>query len=300
MWIYLGLLSALFLAFYHLSKKHAVSDNAVLMVLWLSTLAGLVGLFPLWILSTFSPQLLKDTPFLINPISIGQSLLIAVKSLIITLSWTLSFFALKNLPITLVSPIRAAGPVFTLIGAILLYQESPSPLQWTGFFCIIASVFLYSALGKQEGIHFKSNPWILAIIVATLLGAVSGLYDKFLIQNRSLSAITVQFWFTFYNCLFTGIGVGLFWWPQRKLHTRFQFKITIILIGVLLLLADFFYFTALEDPDALISILSALKRSQVVFTVILGGLFFKEKNKRKKLIPLTGILIGVGLILYSV
>ena len=95
----------------------------------------------------------------------------------------LRYQALKHLPITIVTPIRSAGPFFTYIGAILIYNEQPKFLQWIGFILIILSVILYSKIGKKEGINFKRNKWIFAIIGATFLGASSGLYDKFLIQN---------------------------------------------------------------------------------------------------------------------
>ena len=214
-------------------------------------------------------------------------------------SWVLAYAALKHLPITIVTPIRSAGPFFTFIGAILIYDENPTFLQWLGFFLIIFSVLLYSKIGKQEGINFKKNKWIFAIIGATFLGASSGLYDKFLIQNLTLNPQTLQFWFCFYTILILLIILSITWFPKKEKRKAFKFRWTIIAVGVLLQTADYFYFKALQNPDALIMLLSAIKRSQIIIAVVIGGLLFREQNKRKKLIPLTGILIGVFLILYS-
>lgn len=214
-------------------------------------------------------------------------------------SWILAYQALKHLPITIVTPIRSAGPFFTFIGAIIIYKESPNLFQWIGFFFIIFSVILYSRIGKQEGINFKRNKWIFAIIGATFLGASSGLYDKFLIQSLSLNPQTLQFWFCLYTILILLVILTITWFPYAEKRKAFKFRWSIIAVGVLLQAADYFYFKALQDPDALIMLLSAIKRSQILIAVIGGGLLFKEKNKRKKLIPLVGIMIGVFLILYS-
>jgi transporter family protein len=51
---------------------------------------------------------------------------IFIKSAIMAASWILAYQALKHLPITIVTPIRSAGPFFTLIGAIVIYKESPN------------------------------------------------------------------------------------------------------------------------------------------------------------------------------
>ena len=299
MWMYLGLLSALFLGLHSLCKKHAVQGNEVLPVLLGTLLAGFLVFVPFFIGSVYNPAYFQKIGFYITPISIQTHGFIFIKSMIMTGSWVLAYAALKHLPITIVTPIRSAGPFFTFIGAILIYDENPKLLQWIGFFLIIFSVLLYSKIGKKEGINFKKNKWIFAIIGATFLGASSGLYDKFLIQNLTLNPQTLQFWFCFYTIIILLIILSITWFPKKEKRAAFKFRWTIIAVGVLLQTADYFYFKALQDPDALIILLSAIKRSQILIAVVIGGLLFKEHNKRKKLIPLAGILVGVFLILYS-
>lgn len=299
MWMYLGLLSALFLGLHSLCKKHAVQGNEVLPVLLGTLISGFLVFIPFFIGSIYNPIYFKELGFYITPIVWETHGFIFIKSLIMTGSWVLAYAALKHLPITIVTPIRSAGPFFTFIGAILIYDENPTFLQWIGFFLIIFSVLLYSKIGKKEGINFKRNKWIFAIIGATFLGASSGLYDKFLIQNLTLNPQTLQFWFCFYTILILLVILSITWFPFAKKRNEFKFRWTIIAVGVLLQTADYFYFKALQDPDALIMLLSAIKRSQILIAVVIGGLLFREQNKRKKLIPLLGIMIGVFLILYS-
>lgn len=299
MWMYLGLLAALFLGLHNLCKKHAVQGNEVFPVLFGTIFSGFLFLLPVYFGSVFYEEELIKLNLYIADIPWKTHGFIAIKSAIMASSWILAYQALKHLPITIVTPIRSAGPFFTFIGAILIYQEQPNFLQWIGFFLIIFSVILYSRIGKKEGINFKRNKWIFAIIGATFLGASSGLYDKFLIQNLKLYPQTLQFWFCFYTVLILLLILSITWFPFKEKRKAFKFRWTIVAVGVLLVGADYFYFKALQDPDALIMLLSAIKRSQIIISVVVGGLIFKEKNKRKKLVPLIGIMIGVGFILYS-
>ncbi|AUC84340.1 permease [Polaribacter sp. ALD11] len=299
MWMYLGLLAALFLGLHNLCKKHAVQGNEVFPVLFGTILSGFLLLLPFFIGSLYYPEFTKEIGFHITTLPWKTHGFIFIKSMIMAASWILAYQALKHLPITIVAPIRSAGPFFTFIGAILIYNEQPTFLQWIGFFLIILSVLLYSRVGKKEGIIFKRNKWIFAIIGATFLGASSGLYDKFLIQSLALNPQTLQFWFCWYTVLILFVILSITWFPYAVKRKAFKFRWTIIAVGILLQAADYFYFKALQDPDALIMLLSAIKRSQLIIAVVVGGLLFKEKNKRKKLVPLAGIMIGIFLILYS-
>ncbi|XMO88482.1 DMT family transporter [Algibacter sp. AS12] len=299
MWMYLGLLAALFLGLHNLCKKHAVQGNEVFPVLLGTITAGFLLILPFYIGSKLYPEQMLKMELYITDIPWKTHGFIIIKSAIMAASWVLAYQALKHLPITIVTPIRSAGPFFTFIGAITIYQEKPNFWQWIGFFLIIFSVFLYSRIGKKEGIIFKKNKWIFAIIGATFLGASSGLYDKFLIQTLALNPQTLQFWFCFYTILILLIILSITWFPHAEKRKAFKWRWTIPMVGVLLQIADYFYFKALQDPEALIMLLSAIKRSQIIIAVVVGGLIFKEQNKRKKLIPLVGIMAGVFLILYT-
>ena len=299
MWMYLGLLAALFLGFHSLCKKHAVQGNEVFPVLLGTVSSGFLFVAVFYVISILYPEYALANGYDFQHIPAKTHGFIFFKSMLMAGSWILAYQALKHLPITIVTPIRSAGPFFTFIGAIVIYKESPNFYQWIGFFLIVFSVILYSRIGKKEGIDFKTNKWIFAIIGATFLGASSGLYDKFLIQTINLNPQTLQFWFCLYTILILLIILSIIWFPYADKRKAFTFRWTIIAVGVLLQAADYFYFKALQDPEASIMLLSAIKRSQLIIAVVVGGIVFKEQNKREKLVPLAGILLGVFLILYS-
>lgn len=299
MWMYLGLLAALFLGLHNLCKKHAVQGNEAFPVLLGTLSSSFLLLLPIFICSRVAPEFTKTAHLYIEEIPWATHGFIFLKSCLMAGSWLLAYQALKHLPITIVTPIRSAAPFFTFIGAILIYKESPSFWQWIGFFLIIFSVFLYSRIGKKEGLNFKRNKWIFAIIGATFLASTSGLYDKFLVQTLLLTPQTLLFWFCWYTILIVFAIVAFTWFPYAEKRQAFKWRWTIPAVGVLLQLADYFYFKALQDPEALIMLLSVIKRSQILIAVLVGGLIFKEKNKRKKLVPLLGIMAGVVLIMYT-
>ncbi|MEI6891271.1 MAG: EamA family transporter [Pontiella sp.] len=298
-WIWLGLGSMLLLGFYDLSKKHALMDNAVLPTLFFSNLTGICLTLPILLGSIFFPEILESLGLYAAPLSLAEHGMLIAKSLLVGSSWVCAFFAMKHLPISIVSPVRASGPLWTLFGAILLFQEMPSPLQWVGMGLIFSGYFGFAVLGREEGIHFHRNKWVGLIFLATLIGTGSTLMDKWLMQGMDFAPIQVLVWCGLYLFIFFAIVNGLFWWPKRKRSTPFQWRWTIPAIGLLLVFSDYIYFRAVEHPEALIVILSVLRRCSVLVGFFVGAVLFKEVNKRKKSWVLLGIMIGVLLIIFS-
>jgi bacterial/archaeal transporter family protein len=299
MWAILGLISAVFLGIYDLNKKIALKDNAVIPVLFFSTVAGFSLMLPVILLSRFHPEAVTSLGLYVAPLSPQEHLQLMVKSALVSSSWIFAYFAIKHLPISIVTPIRSTSPLWTFIAAAVIYQERPSLAQFVGLVIILVSFYYFSTVGKLEGIRFHTNKWVLFVVIATLLGTACGIYDKFLIARAGFSPITVQAWFSFYLVVILGTVTVLFWYPGRGNTTPFQWRNSIIAIGVLLVLADFVYFKALEYEDALLMLLSALRRSSVVLSFTIGALMFREANKRRKAVALAGVLVGVFIILLS-
>lgn len=295
MWVILALASAVLLGVYEVFKKLSVHKNAVIPVLFLSTLTSALIFLPVTIGSVYFPELFKSIDLYVPEITFYEQGLILIKSVIVVSSWILAFFAVKNLPITIAAPIRATGPIWTLLGALIIFGERLNFYQWAGVLVTLFFFFMLSTTGKLEGIHFQTNKWVMYIIAATLLGAISGLYDKFIM--RRVDRLAVQAWFSFYQVaiLFPILAITRWRLPQDK-RVPFHWRWSIPLIGVFLVLADFLYFNALSYEDSLISIISSLRRGGVVISFVVGALVFQEKNLKKKALYLAGILIGILLI----
>ena len=295
MWVFLALVSSVFLGMYDVFKKLSLNKNAVLPVLLLSTVAGAVLVSPLVVGSLFFPEFFKSIHLYVPSISLHEHALIFIKSFIVVSSWIFTFHAVKHLPLTIIAPIRGTGPIWTLIGAIIIFQEHLNFLQWLGVFVTLSSFYLLSTAGKMEGINFRKNVWIFCIIAGTLLGSVSGVYDKFII--RKIDRLAVQSWFTFYQVIIMIPAITLFRWKlPKKERPVFQWRWSIPAIGLFLLIADFAYFYALSYSDSMLAIVSALRRGGVVVTFMFGALLFREGNIGRKGLYLAGILAGILLI----
>ena len=249
-------------------------------------------------LSACGSSLMEGSIFHVPMVGWEAHKYIVLKSCIVLSSWLLGYFGIKHLPITLVGPINATRPVMVLVGAMLVFGERLNLYQWIGVLLAIISVFLLSRSGKKEGIDFKNNRWIFAIVGAAVLGAISGLYDKYLMapvseEGIGLDRMVVQSWYNIYQCLMMGTMLLLLWYPKRKNTTPFHWHWAIIFISIFLSAADFVYFYALSLEDAMISIVSMIRRGSVIVSFLFGAMVFREKNLKSKAIDLLLILIGM-------
>lgn len=287
MWTCWILASAVFLAFYDLAKKASVRENAVLPVLLLATVAGGGAYVAVLGAAGGIPAALD--------VSARDLSLICIKSAIVSTSWVLTYCALRSLPITIATPIRASAPAIVFIAAFFLYGEQPTVVQGLGIILVFTGYWAFSKAGKFEGIDFLRSRAVWLAIGGMCMSAVSSIWDKFILQKCAIPVETVQFWFqiglvAIYSLLLTG---------QRTLRIdrrKFEWRWTIPATGILLAAADWLYFHGLAIPDVPISVGSLMRRFSVVITFILGAVFFKERNLKRKGIALAAILIGVILL----
>ena len=297
MWLLLAFCSAALLGFYDVSKKMALKGNAVLPVLFLNTLICSLLFLPLILLSAYTP-LLDGSMFYVEPCGWNVHKYILLKACIVLSSWVFGYFAMKHLPITIVGPINATRPVMVLVGAMLVFGERLNVWQWCGVALAVASFFLLSRSGKKEGVDFRHNRWILSLVAAAVLGAVSGLYDKFLMASPEsggvgMSRMAVQSWYNLYQLLLMGATILLIWWPTRRKTTPFHWHWSILFISLFLSVADFVYFYALSQPGAMISIVSMVRRGSVVVSFAVGAMVFREKNLKSKAVDMLLVLLGM-------
>ena len=291
MWLLLAFLSAALLGFYDAFKKESLRDNAVLPVLFLNTVFSSLVFLPFILWSFWAPEVLSGTRFDMPVAGWEAHQYILRKAFIVLSSWIFGYVGMKNRPLTIVGPINATRPVMVLIGALLVFGERLNLYQWIGVLLAVLSFFMLSRSGKKEGIDFKHNKWILFIVLAAVTGAISGLYDKYLMTQ--LHPMLVQSWYNVYQVFIMCPIILLLWYPQRKTSTPFRWEWTIVGISLFLCAADFVYFYALSYEDSMISIVSMVRRGSVVVSFLFGALFFHEKNLKSKAVDLVLVLIGM-------
>ena len=287
MWTAWILASAVFLAFYDLAKKASVRGNAVLPVLLISAMSGTVAYTAaLWAAGGLGG---------VFSLSLHHLLLVAVKTVIVAMSWVLTFMGLRTLPVTIATPIRASSPALVFVVAFFLYGERPSAVQGAGMALVFAGYWAFGWAGRHEGIDFLRSRAVWCAIGGMCLSAVSSLWDKFILQRCAIPVEAMQFWFqvglvAFYGCLVAVRGMA------RLGRDEFEWRWTIPMTGVLLVAADWLYFHGLAIPDVSIAAGSLLRRFSVVITFVLGALLFGERNLRRKGIALAAILAGVAML----
>ena len=284
MWWAFAFLSSALLGCYDSFKKASLKDNAVIPVLFLNTVISTAILLPFAVGSGWGGWDVQKY--------------IVLKSCIVLSSWVAGYYAMKYLPLTIVGPVNATRPVMVLIGAMIIFGERLNLLQWIGVVLAGVSFFLLSLSSKKEGIDFKRNRWVWCLVLAEVIGAASGLYDRFLMApseggGLGPDRLQVLSWYNIYQAGMMLAMLLILWYPRRKESTPFRWSWTIPMISIFLCGADFMYLWALTDEAAMISVVSMIRRGSVVVSFLFGALVFREKNLRSKAFDLLLVLLGM-------
>ena len=283
-------LSALSLGFYNVACKHAVNDNSALDVLLWSSVSGLVAFLAAAAADGGAAGFAEAARA-----TSATRWMLAGKVALVGSSWAAGYLAMRRLPISLAAPVRATAPLWTLLGAIALYGETPGPVRALGMLLMVTGYVLLAALGSREGFSWRSREMGL-VVLGTLLGAASALYDKFLLARAGLPPRTVQLHFS------AGLVLlyGAVWiarravWPEAE-RTPFRWRWSIPLVGALLILSDALYFRAVAIPGADISLVSVFRRTSSVVSFLVGGLLFRDLALRQKALALLLVIAGAVL-----
>ncbi len=289
MWIALALFSALCLGVYDIMKKLSVRGNNVLVVLLLNTFFNMLLMLPVIIVAAAGGN------FGFGNIFAGHGLIL-IKSLIVLGSWLLGYFAIKHLPLTIQGPINASRPVLVLVGAVAIFGEQLNVVQWCGIIIGFMSLFFISRLGAREVFSLRHCRWLWMAAGAALLGAVSALYDKYLM--RYYRPLDVQAWYSLYQCLIMGLTL---WLLSRSSKARdkadkFSWRWTIPLIALFLTAADIAYFYSLSLPGSMIAIVSMIRRGSVIVPFLYGVVALHERNVRAKAVDLAVLMLSLALL----
>ena len=296
MWVILSLISAFLLGFYDIFKKQTVVNNAIVPVLFYSTMISSALFLPLVLLSQYKPYIFSGdfmSKLFIEPMTFRQHLLIMGKTALILCSWMFSYSAMKHLPITVVGPVNQLRPAITVILMFIVFRESLTWLQGTGVVLAIISFYFMNRSGKIEGINFKSDKWVYMLLGSAVLVALSGVYDKFLLSKESISPSTIQAWYTLYDFIMMAVIFFLIWFPRRK-EQAFEWRWGIVAMAVFVTVADVIYLTGLKQEAAVVVIIPLILYGVRLLVSFVYGIFgFKERNIRSKIIPLLMVLAAL-------
>ncbi|MCC8118283.1 MAG: EamA family transporter [Bacteroidales bacterium] len=288
LWIALAIGSALCLGFYDVFKKISLRANNVLIVLMLNTVFSTALMSPIW-----GSEVINGTWGLGG--TWHGHVLIIIKALIVLASWVLGYYAIKHLPLTIQGPINATRPVVVLVGALLIFGERLNWVQWIGILLGFLSLYMISRIGSKEGFDLRGSRWLWLSIGAMFLGAVSALYDKYLM--RYYQPMDVLAWYSLYQCILMSATVGILLYVDHrkgeKVGGAFRWSWAIPCIALFLMSADLMYFYSLSYPDSMVSIISMIRRGSVIVSFLYGVFILHEKNIRAKTIDLSILLVSL-------
>ncbi len=270
--------SALLLGVYDVAKKQALKRNGVYWILLSATALTAVFLSPF-----LSAGPLQD------------HLKLVLKAVLVSTSWVSGLYALKHLPLTTVSTIKASRPMFVLIFSIILFGERLNLLQWLGVAIVMVALFLSSRSNRHDTDRKTSAKGMTCMIISVLSGSASALYDKFILQT--LEPLFVQSWTNVYITVLLAVVILVQYLADKDGFQGFAWDWRIPLIAVLITVSDMLYFYSVKDPDALLSVISMIRRSSVVITFLFGALMFKEGHIKDKVVDMVLMMAGITLLL---
>ena len=224
---------------------------------------------------------------------------IALKSFFVFLAWIFSFKAIKKMPISLYGVLDLSRVLFsTLLGVVVLDET-------LGFMKTLGLIFVSSGLlllkyrppflkSKQEEIVTRQTSdnvktiYIVFAFLSCILNALSGLMDKILMKDMNSSQL--QFWYMLFMVIYYGIYMIA---TKTKLSRNIWKNGWIWLLSILFVLADKALFIANGMAESQVTIMTLLKQSGCVVTILAGKFIFKEKKAGYKLFCAAVIVIGI-------
>lgn len=279
LWIWMTIVSGIFLGLLDIVKKKAFEKNSVLVVL------AIYSLFCFLLVSfEFKSAINMDS---------DKILVILLKTFIVFLAWVLSFNAIKHLPISVITPFDTINPLFSIIFGIIILNEKLTSFEGIGIIVMLISYYFIGKVGSKEVVRIFNNKYLYFMIISAVLNAVSATIDKIVLKSSDPGQM--QFWFSLFMFLFNA-GALTYVRLRYKNKSVIRFDFYIPVMSLLLIISDRIYFTVLNIPSTQISMVMPLRKVSIFASVIIGGLIFREKNLKKKFWCICLLIIGIVLL----
>ena len=255
-------------------KKAALKKSSSNEILFFYTLVGLVLVLP------FSAE-----AFTLAPIYIFYAF---IKALVVCTAWIFAFSALKNMSVSLYGIMDLSRMVFSTALGVFVLSEAFTAKKAIGVALVITGLLLANLKKSATGSTMTFSV-LVAALMNCFLNAVSGTMDKVLMQHMESSQL--QFWFMFFMTL---IYAAVLLIRREKISVKcLKTNFWIPLMSISLIIGDKFLFEANANPNSEVTLMTVIKQSSVLITVLTGWLVFKEKHILYKLMCTGIVLCGI-------
>lgn len=287
-WVFLVLLYSFFKGIRDVIKKKALIKNTVMEVLFVYTFLTFICCIP------EAPEALTGMP-------VKYFFLIGIKSLAIFIAWICSFKAVDKMPISIYGVLDLSRIIFSTSFGILIIGEKSSVGQIIGMLFIISGLLLmriYPIIKQKITIKNGNGSYVdnedvkpiyvIAVLVSCLFNAFSGCLDK--LYMRDLNSSQLQFWYMLYLVIFYGLYFVV---TRTKISKSIWKNGWIYLMSIIFFLGDKALFIANQNPASKVTIMTLVKQSTCIVTILAGKFVFKEKNIGYKIVCACIVIIGI-------
>ena len=193
---------------------------------------------------------------------------------------------------TVVYPVvRGTGPLFTVIGASLFFNESFSLVQWSGLLILIAGIFGLAAYNLRH-IEAQRDTLVMALTLAVITGLIVAIYTTYDAYGIRATADPFTFlaWFFMIDGVFMPPVAYLRW---RRMADRPAVG-PLMARGILGGLIAFASFGGIMMATRLDTVGEAavLRETSTVFAALIGWVVLKEAVGPRRLAMIALIALG--------
>ncbi len=219
-------------------------------------------------------------------------LLVIVKSLAVFLAWILGFKGIKHVPVSVYGIFDMSRVIFSTLLGVAFFHESLTVKGIVSLCLIVLGLYFSNQKKNIEAEGYKLK-YVFYILLSCFFNAISGTLDKYIMSTGQITSSVLQFWFMFFTSAFY---LGYILIKREKLEIKKIFTNPwIYVLSFSLVFGDRLLFLANADPESKVTIMTLLKQSSAIVTIVLGKLIYHEKNILRKLICAAVIILGIVL-----
>ncbi len=276
-WVLLVLFYGLVKGAREILKKQALTKNSTAEVLFFYTLIAFIIIIP------FSHGIFDLQP--------KYYFLCALKSFIIFLGWMMSAYALKRLPVSIYSVVDMGQLIFSTLLGVIFVHETMGVFQIIGLLVVSLALFLVNFKKNDSDGKKVKTVYIFITLAYCLFNSTSGLMDKLLLSGGGINSSQLQFWYMLFLTSYYGLYLLISRTKVDFCTLRKNYAIPVM--SVLFIAADRALFIANADPDSKMTVMSVIKQSSVIVAILLGKIFFREKNILYRLFCALLVILGI-------
>lgn len=226
-------------------------------------------------------------------------LIIFIASLLGTAGLLYRMKAVRHLEVSYVSPLMNISPIFLLVISFFLLGERVQPLQLVGILLTVTGTYLLQG-HRHKGffeplLRMVRSAHVHHLIFALIALSFLQVLDKYIVDILGLGTPTYLF---LVYLLISAELLVLEWVRFDMGDIKKDFGEDgkyVALAGALFFLSVLFGLKSLELAP--VSVAIPIRRTSALFSIIIGGRMFHEKNLRRKLVAAALMVVGALLII---